>query len=95
MSAITLARVREAAARNATAAELFEAGRYDEAVPLFEQALASCHSILGGEHPDTLTVTGNLGVAHVAAGHRRKGHKLITNNLVDRVHVLGDTHPPR
>ncbi len=93
MSEITLARVREVAARNATAAELFEAGRYDEAVSLFEQALRSCRSILGGEHPDTLTVAGNLSVAYVAAGHRRKGLKLITSNVVDRVRVLGDNHP--
>jgi Tetratricopeptide repeat len=92
LSAIAKTRVREAAARNASATELFDAGRYDEAVPLFEQALASCRSTLGGEHSDTLTVAGNLGVAHVAAGHRRKGIKLITSNLAARVRVLGDTH---
>src|SRR3712207_7865127 len=48
---------------------------------------------LGGEHPDTLTVAGNLGVAHVAAGHRRKGLKLMTSTLVDRVRVFGEDHP--
>src|SRR5690349_18123990 len=63
LGGIAQARVRESAARNATAAELFETGRYDEAVPLFEQALASCRSTLGGEHTDTLRVAGNLGVA--------------------------------
>jgi hypothetical protein len=93
LSAIAQARVRESAARNTTASDLFEAGRIDEAVPLFEQALASCRSTLGGEHPDTLTVAGNLGVAYVAAGNRRKGIKLITTNLAARVRVLGDTHP--
>jgi hypothetical protein len=93
LSAIAQARVRESAQRNSTAAELFETGHFDEAVSLFEQALASCRSTLGGEHPDTLTVAGNLGVAYVAAGNRRRGLKLINNNLAARVRVLGDTHP--
>ena len=93
LSALAQARVRESAARNATAAELFETGRYGEAVALFEQALASCRSTLGGDHPDTLTVAGNLGVAYMAAGNRRKGLKMIVANLGARVRVLGDTHP--
>jgi Tetratricopeptide repeat len=78
LSPLAQARVRESAARNSAAAELFEAGRHDEAVPLFEQALASCRSTLGGDHPDTLIVAGNLAVAYVAAGNRRKGIKLIS-----------------
>src|SRR4051812_8862372 len=90
---IAQARVREAATRNNTAAELFDAGRHDEAVPLFEQALASCRSALGGEHPDTLIVAGNLAVAYVAAGNRRKGIKMIAGNLAARVRVFGDEHP--
>jgi hypothetical protein len=40
-----------------------------------------------------MTVAGNLGVACFAAGHRRKGLKLIVNNVSDRVRVLGDDHP--
>ena len=93
LSGIAHARVRESATRNAMAAELFEVGRYDEAVSLFEQALASCRSTLGGEHPDTLTVAGNLGVAYVCGGQRRKGMKLINSNVAARSRVLGDTHP--
>jgi hypothetical protein len=93
LGGIAQARVRESATRNTTAAELFETGRYDEAVPLFEQALASCRSTLGGEHPDTLTVAGNLGVAYICAGQRRKGMKLISANVTARERVLGETHP--
>ena len=93
LDAITMARLREAAARNAAAVDLFEAGRHDEAVPLFEQSLASCRSTLGREHPDTLTVAGNLAVAYVAAGNRRKGLKLIAGNVDARCAALGDSHP--
>lgn len=93
LNAIAQARLRESAIRNTAASELFEAGRYEEAIPLFEQALATCRVTLGGEHPDTLMVAGNLGVAQVAAGQRRKGLKVITNNLASRVRVLGEDHP--
>ena len=93
LSPIAQARVRDSAMRNNAAAELFEDGRHDEAVPLFEQALASCRSALGGDHPDTLIVAGNLAVAYLAAGSRRKGMKLITGNLAARVRVFGDEHP--
>ena len=90
---IAQARVREAAARNASAARMFDEGRYDDAAPLFEQALASCRSLLGGDHPDTLTVAGNVAVAHLAAGNRRKGMKLISTNVAARARVFGDDHP--
>lgn len=93
LDAIAQARVRESATRNATAVDLFDAGRFDEALALFAQALASCRSTLGGEHPDTLRVAGNLGVAYMCAGQRRKGTKLIANNVASRARVLGDTHP--
>lgn len=85
--------VWEFAARNEAAADMFDAGRYHEAVPLFEQVLASCRSTLGNEHPGTMTVAGNLAVAYFAAGNRRKGLKHIVNNVSDRARVLGDEHP--
>ncbi len=91
--ALTRARVRESADRNQRAAEAFRAGRHDEAVTLFEQALRSCRAVLGNGHPDTLTVAGNLAVAYVAAGSGRKGIKLLTENLAARAGVFGDTHP--
>lgn len=93
MDPVRQARVRESATRNDAAAEMYEAGQYDQAVSLFEQALASCRSTLGDEHPETLTVAGNLSVAHISAGHRRKGIKLITNNVSARMRFLGDDHP--
>ena len=66
-SAIGEARRREAEQRNATAAELFQAGEYTEAVKMFEAALNSCRVVLGDRHPNTLRVAGNLG-RHDASG---------------------------
>ena len=46
-------------------AALYEAqGRYNEAEPLFERALAGREHLLGAEHPDTLASVNNLAVLY-------------------------------
>ena len=92
LSAIAAARVREASARNTTGAEMYGAQQFTEAVELFEQALASCLATLGDNHPDTLRVSGNLGVALVHAGESRKGIELIRSTADARSQVLGPEH---
>jgi Tetratricopeptide repeat len=87
------ATLQQLTAGNSAAAELFAAGRYKQAVPMFEQVLAGCHAELGPDHNLTLTVAGNLGVTQVAAGQRRNGVARIAANLADRVRVLGDENP--
>src|SRR3954462_10472162 len=47
LNPIAQARVRESAARNSAAVQLFENGRHDEAVPVFAEALPSCRPPLG------------------------------------------------
>jgi tetratricopeptide (TPR) repeat protein len=44
------------------------AGRLDEAIPLYEQALADYRRVLGDNHPNTLTSANNLVGAYLAAG---------------------------
>jgi hypothetical protein len=39
-------------------------GRFDDAIPLFEQALADRERILGADHPDTLTSASYLAAAY-------------------------------
>jgi tetratricopeptide (TPR) repeat protein len=93
LSGVAAARVREASARNTTGAEMYDAQQFSDAVQLFEQALASCRVTLGDSHPDTLRVTGNLGVALVHAGDSRKGIQLIKTTAEARTEVLGPDHP--
>ncbi|RRR33306.1 tetratricopeptide repeat protein, partial [Schaalia georgiae] len=45
-----------------------DAGRLDEAIPLFEKVLADSARLLGDNHPDTLTSRGNLAYAYESAG---------------------------
>ena len=44
-----------------------DAGRAEEAIRLYEQALAAMEGVLGPDHPDTLTSRGNLALAYRAA----------------------------
>lgn len=80
------------AARNADGVSFFAVGRVVEAIPRFEDAYEGCIGTLGGDHPYTLTVAGNLAAACVAAGERR-GLELMAANLSDRVRVFGDDDP--
>jgi hypothetical protein len=45
-----------------------DAGRLDEAIALFEQALAGLEQVLGREHPTTVIVREDLDRARRAAG---------------------------
>ena len=49
-----------AASLNNLAGLLESRGRLDEAEPLYRRALAILESVLGPEHPNTVTVRGNL-----------------------------------
>lgn len=80
------------AARNADGVSYFAVGRVTEAVPRFEDAHEGCIGTLGGDHPYTLTVAGNLAAALVGAGDRR-GLELMAANLADRVRVFGADDP--
>jgi len=93
LAGVAAARAREASARNTAGTEMYDALQFSDAVQLFEQALASCRITLGDHHPDTLRVSGNLGVALVHAGESRKGIQLIKATADARTQVLGPEHP--
>ena len=47
---------------------LYEQAKYDEAKPLWEEALASRKETLGSRHPSTLTSMSSLGSAASGSG---------------------------
>nr|WP_258169799.1 tetratricopeptide repeat protein [Nostoc sp. 'Peltigera membranacea cyanobiont' N6] len=49
-------------------------GRYSEAEPLYMQALDILEPRLGANHPNTVTVRGNL--AYLGVGEARRRHRL-------------------
>jgi Tetratricopeptide repeat len=84
---VDLAEAADAAVR------LFQQEKFKRAAAMFEQVLGGCENVVGPEHPATLTVSGNLGVALVSAGRRRDGIARIEANVQDRARVLGREHP--
>ena len=79
--------------RNNLASAYQDAGRLDEAIPLYERTLADCERVLGDDHPDTLTSRNNLARAYQAAGRLDEAIPLFERTLADSEQVLGDTHP--
>jgi tetratricopeptide (TPR) repeat protein len=78
---------------NNLAAAYRDAGRLDEAIPLYERTLADSERVLGDTHPDTLTSRNNLATAYEAAGRLDEAIPLLESTLADSERVLGDTHP--
>jgi hypothetical protein len=54
-------------ALNRKVVDLYQEGKYAEAAPLAEQALALAERVLGAEHAETLTSLGNLALVYPAS----------------------------
>ena len=79
--------------RNNLAGAYHDAGRLDEAIPLFEQNFEDRTRILGPRHPDTLTARDNLASAYHDAGRLDEAIPQYEQNLTDRTRILGPHHP--
>jgi tetratricopeptide (TPR) repeat protein len=80
-------------AQNNLAAAYRDAGRFGEAIPLFEQTLAGRERALGAGHPDTLTSQHNLAAAYRDAGRFGEAIPLFQRTLTARERLLGPAHP--
>ena len=69
------------------------AGRLDEAIPLFEQTLDARIRIRGPHHPDTLTTRDNLACAYWHTGRLDEAIPLFEQTLTDHSRTLGPNHP--
>jgi len=80
-------------AQNNLAAAYRDAGRFAEAIPLFELTLAARERALGPSHPDTLTSQHNLAAAYRDAGRFAEAISLFQRTLAAREQLLGPSHP--
>lgn len=78
---------------NQTGLYLCERGRYSEAQPLHEQALAIRERALGPEHPDVATSLSNLATVHFHRGRDTEALPLYERALAIRERALGPEHP--
>ena len=85
--------LEEAEALNQQAMKLYKAGRYQEALPLAQQALAIREKALGAQHPDTANSLNNLAVLYRTMGVYEKALPLYQRALKISEKVLGFQHP--
>jgi tetratricopeptide (TPR) repeat protein len=72
---------------------LYERGRYTDAKPLYDRALAIREKALGPEHPDVATSLNNLAALYDNQGQYGKAEPLYQRALAIREKALGPEHP--
>ena len=70
-----------------------EQGRYEQAEPLYEQALAMMRKLRGEDHPNVATSLNNLAELHRSQGHYEQAEPLYEQALALRRKLLGEDHP--
>jgi len=73
--------------------EFHQAGEYERALPLFEQALQIRREVLGLQHTDTASSLHNLAALYYSQGEYDKALPLYEQALQIRKQVLGLQHP--
>ena len=82
----------EAKALNAKLVQLYREGRYTEAIPVGEKALAICEQALGPESPYTATSLNNLAELYKAMGEYQQALPLYQRALAICERALGPEH---
>jgi len=72
---------------------LYERGRYTDAEPLYQRALAIREMALGPEHPDVANSLNNLARLYNKQGQYAKAEPLFERALAIREKALGPEHP--
>src|SRR5262245_51135783 len=75
------------------ATELAQKGKYREALPLAEQALALRKKLLGDQHPDSVASLQFLGELLTSQGEFAKAEALLQQAVATNQKVLGNLHP--
>ncbi len=73
--------------------ELFQQGKYEEAIPYAEKTFARAKKELGEDHPDYSTNLENLGWVYLTAGYYAKAEPAYTELIKIKRRLLGNEHP--
>jgi tetratricopeptide (TPR) repeat protein len=88
-----IAQQDEAAALHKRVLELYQAGKFSEAIPLAERVLAIREKAFGPDHPEIATVLNSLAVLYTAQGRYAEAEPLLKRSLAIREKVLGSGQP--
>jgi tetratricopeptide (TPR) repeat protein len=89
----TFAQRDEAATLNARGNELYQAGKYAEAEPLYKRALEIREKALGPDHPDVAQSLNGLAELYRAQGRYAEAEPLFKRALAIFEKALGPDHP--
>lgn len=84
--------IEEANALNQQVLDLYQQGRYEEAIPRAERALAIREKVLGPKHDDTASSLNNLAELYEAMGAYDKAEPLLQRALAIRERLRGPDH---
>ncbi len=87
------AQLAEARRLNQQSLRLYEAGRYDEAIPLEERMLAIFQNVRGAEHPDVAAALNNLAESYATIGDYHHAERLFKQAMAIWEKVLRPDHP--
>jgi tetratricopeptide (TPR) repeat protein len=93
VAAPAIAQQDEADALNKRVMELYQAGKFSEATPLAQRALAIREKALGADHPNVATSLNNLANLYQAQGRFSEAMSLAQRALPILEKALGPDHP--
>ena len=73
--------------------QLDRKGAYEDAEPLYEEALSISRRVLGADHPDTATSLNNLAGLYRAQGRYAEAAPMLKEAVEIMERVLGAEHP--
>ncbi|WP_287705483.1 CHAT domain-containing protein [Microcystis sp. M42BS1] len=86
-------KLAEAERLNQQVIQLYQQGKYNEAIPLAQQALAIWKQQLGDNHPLIATSLNNLAALYYSQGRYSEAEPLYKQALAIHKQQLGDNHP--
>jgi CHAT domain-containing protein len=73
--------------------ELYQQGKYREAIPLVKRILEIREKALGPNHPDVAEILNNLALLYLDQGNYAEAEPLLQRSLTIREKTLGNDHP--
>ena len=93
LSKYTLAQSNSLTTLNAQISNLYQQGRYDEAIPLAQRALAVAEGLRGAERTALIAATTNLAMLYQASGSYGDAEPLLKRALATGEKLLGPADP--
>ena len=93
LSTEAMAQSSDLAALNAEVSNLYQQGRYGEAIPIAQRALAMAEKLRGRGQLDLVTAATNLALLYQAAGSYAKAEPLLKRALATAERSLGSSDP--